>query len=240
MEDEALNDAIAEHSVRTARPLAGVARSLALFFPLALLLLLSLLAVQGCTALQVRDFTRQHYHAPELTRVPARVVAAQPSHVLAWLLDELEQSGAVIEDLDETAGRIVAIMQFRTAAARDAALRMGELREVVTRRHRRYRSWWPLDVRCDECIIRKADITAERTELVSDRVVALDPATYQITARLRATVLASHGGSEIRLALELVARPSRPPGLAPVSTGQLEDALLDAITARVEASPGGG
>ena len=143
------------------------------------------------------------------------------------LLGVLRTRDAELEDVDVSSGRIVARLRFRSAADRDAAVRMGLLRQVVTRTRRTYRSYWPLDARCPDCIIRKGKIVTAETDLVNDRLVPLAPGSYRIDPLLRAKLVPAGSGTRVELVLELSAQPATPPGLAPESTGRLEAELFE-------------
>ena len=189
----------------------------------------------ACTATRTREFTRESYRAPDGGLLEqSRVFAAPREEVWEALLRALRGRGAEIEDSDATSGRIVAQLRFQTAAERDTAVWMGSLRQVVTRTRRSYRSYWPLDARCDDCIIRKGNVVGSVTELVEDRLVPLSPDSYRIDPQLRATVSAAHSGTRVELRLEVDAEPKSPPGLAPESTGRIEAEVFEALGASLE------
>jgi hypothetical protein len=198
-------------------------------------LVTGLTALTACTATRTREFLRESYRAPDGGVLEqSRVFAATREEVWEELLRALRGRGAEIEDSDPLSGRIVADLRFRTAAERDTAVRMGSLRQVVTRTRRRYRSYWPLDLRCDECIIRKGNVVGSVTELVEDRLVPLSPGSYRIDPQLRAAVSAAQSGTRVELRLEVSVEPRSPPGLAPASTGRIEAEVFEALEASLE------
>ena len=198
----------------------------------AVLLVPALAGTGSCTATRAREFVRESYQAPEAApRVQSRVFDLPRELIFERLLEVLRARDARLEDVDAPSGRIVARLGFRSAADRDAAVRMGVLRQVVTRTRRTYRSYWPLDARCPECIIRRGKIVRAETELVEDRRIPLAPGSYRIDPQLRARLVPAGSGTRVELSLELSALPATPPELAPESTGRLEAELLETLEA---------
>jgi hypothetical protein len=178
------------------------------------------------------EFVREAYQPPEPgPRAHSRTFEWPRQRVWERLIEMLRGRGARLEDVDPSSGRLVAQLRPAAARDRDAAVRLGSVRQVVTQSRRTYRSYWPLDVRCSECIIRRGKIVAAETELLEDRLVPISADGYRIDPRLRALVEPAGEGSRVELALELSARPDTPPGLSPQSTGRLEADLFERLEA---------
>jgi hypothetical protein len=198
----------------------------------ALLLLPALFGAGACTATRTREFVRESYQPPEPgPRVRSRDFDRPSSQVWERLLEILRGSGAEFEDVDPSSRRVVARLRLRGAEDHDALVRMGAVRQVVTKSRRTYRSYWPLDLRCPDCIIRRGKLVAAETELVEDRIVPLAAGGYRIQPQLRAVVVSTGSGARLELELELSALPATPLGLAPESTGRLEAELFEALEA---------
>jgi hypothetical protein len=189
-----------------------------------------ILGASGCTAVQTREHTRESYRPPGRSALAvSRVLAADHGRVYQELFDWLLARSVAVEDADVDAGRIVADLRFSSDEAKVASVSMGSVRSVVTRTVRRYRSYWPFEAHCDECIIRRGNLISSKTELVNDRTIALSPEFYEMGALLRASVAEVPAGTRVELLVDLQVRPRSPPGIAPVSTGQLEEAVLEAL-----------
>ncbi len=203
-----------------------VVRWVTIVGPLSLVVLLAV----ACTAIQVREFTRESYSAPDHRAVEAsRVFPDSPERIFALLIEHLERRGADLEPADPPFGRILAMIRWRSDEDRAAAVSLGALRQVVTRTERRYRSYSPLDARCDECVIRSGRIISQRTEIVEDRRIAVDPNRYRIDATLHANVSLVRSGTRVELRLELHATPDTPSGLTARSTGWLEREIFEVL-----------
>jgi hypothetical protein len=187
-------------------------------------------ALAACTATQVREHTRESYRQPEASVGPqVRVFAAPRERVYEALLAWLIARSVEVEDADAQMGRVVADLRFGSDAAQGEAVRMGSVRTVVTRTHRQYKSYWPFEAHCDECIIRRGNLISSKTELADDRVVALDAASYEMGALLRAVVEESPDGARVELRVDFRVRPRWPLGVEPTSTGVLEEAVFEAL-----------
>lgn len=196
-----------------------------------------LLGMGACTATRTREFVRETYQPPA-PGPGARSRAFDQPREQVWerLLEVLRGGGAEFEDVDPSSGRLVARLRFRSADDRNAAVRMGSVRQVVTRNRRTYRSYWPFDARCPDCIIRRGKIVAAETELAEDRIVSIPADGYRIHPQLRAVVVPAGSGARVEFSLELSALPATPPGLAPESTGWLEENLLESLAASLRRS----
>jgi hypothetical protein len=192
--------------------------------------LVMLAGTVGCKAVQVREHTRESYRAPTAPAPSvSRILSAQPDLVYQALFDWLIARSVAVEDADVEAGRIVADLRFSSDEAKVASVGMGSVRVVLTRTKREYLTYWPFEAGCDECIIRRGNLISSQTELIHDRVIPLDAQEYEIGALLRATVSGVPEGTRVELMVDLEVRPRSPPGIRPVSTGQLEEAVLEAL-----------
>jgi hypothetical protein len=192
-----------------------------------ILLLLPLLA--ACTGTRIREFTRESYEPSQVLEPPSRVFAAEPQRVFDTLVVFLEDRDARIADSDREAGRLIAVLPWSGPVEAAESVALGRVRRVVTRARRSYRSYSPLDFRCNDCVVRNGKITGEETRLLEDVTIRLEPGGYRLEAFLGATVEAVRSGTRVELALEVVAAPPEPPGLAPQSTGQLESSIFDIL-----------
>lgn len=184
----------------------------------------------GCTAIQTREHTRESYRPPEDASVRAvRVFEEAPSRVFGALFDWLMSHSAEVEDADPEARWVVADLRFGSDDAQQQAVEMGSLRTVVTRTLRRYRTYWPFEAHCDECIIRRGNLISAETQLITDEITPLSAGAYQIAALLRAAVTESSEGARVELSVDFEVYPRSPAGVAPVSTGFLERAVFDAL-----------
>jgi hypothetical protein len=188
-----------------------------------------LLLAMACTGTRTREFTRESYLAPEPAPPRARVFGGSSEPVRAALADVLAARGASLAEDGPEPDVLRAALPWQSAFEAAASVELGRVRRVVTRTERSYRSTSPLDWRCNECVVRNGRITGQRTELLGEVTLALDPALYRIEATLWARVEAVRSGTRVELALELDADPPDPQGLAPASTGRLEDGILTAI-----------
>jgi hypothetical protein len=184
----------------------------------------------ACSAIQTREHTRESYLSPDGSRTSVgRIFAAERDRVYQALFDWLLARSVEIEDADAAAGRIVADLRFGSDEAQEISVRMGSVRTVVTRTMRRYRTYWPFEAWCDACIIRRGNLISAETDLVSDRTVALSARSYEIAALLRALVTPVAEGTRVELDVGFEVRPRSPPGISPVSTGELEQAVFAAL-----------
>ena len=98
----------------------AVVRRLTLASPLSLCVLLA----AGCTATQVREFTRESYQAPAArVRAASRVFRDSPERIFALLVEHLESRGADVENADPASGRILAKIRWRSEEERAAPKR---------------------------------------------------------------------------------------------------------------------
>jgi hypothetical protein len=182
--------------------------------------------MSACTGTRIREFTRESYEPPEFAVPSARVFAAPSERVFDLLLELLERRAARVEDADPGARRLLAAMRWASADEAVASVALGRVRRVVTSAKRTYRSYSPLDFRCNACVVRNGKLTAEETRLVEDVTIQLPHASYRLEALLDARLESVRGGTRVELALEIVAAPPEPSRLAPQSTGQLEASIL--------------
>jgi hypothetical protein len=199
-------------------------------------LILSVLGT-SCTGQRTREFTRESYDPPPELAPVARVFEAPRPRVWASLLEVLRGRGARLDWTDAEAGTLVGALPWAGVDEAKAAVALGVVHKVVTRTERTYRSYSPLDFRCNECVVRNGKITSERIELIEDLDVGLDPSRYRIEAVLRAgvaEVAEGTAGTRVELSLDLKAVPPEPPGLLPRSTGHLEAVLLDSLAESLE------
>lgn len=185
--------------------------------------------VAGCTGTRVREFTRESYDPPGESTPVVRVFEAPRRLVWEQLLEVLERRGARLDWLDADAGKLVGSVPWAGTEEAEAAVDLGIVHKVVTRTERSYRSYSPLDFRCNDCVVRNGTITREKTELVEDSVVRLAPSRYRVEAVLRASLADAADGTRVELSLNLSAVPREPPELLPRSTGHLETMLLDSL-----------
>lgn len=183
----------------------------------------------GCTATRVREFTRDVYEAPPARAAPARVFAASPGAVRRALTQVLRARSGVLDEAESQEGAIVARLPWASSAEAREAVDLGRVHRVISRTERSYRSWSPLHIGCDACVIEKGRLTGQKTELVEDARVALDADRYRLDARLVCTVETVRSGTRLQLALAIGADPLDPPELAPASTGRLESTLFEEI-----------
>lgn len=194
------------------------------------LVLALLVTALGCTATRTREFTRESYVPAAERPAASRVFSKGPATVRAAVVRVLEGRGATFEQ--EDAFELVAALPFSGAAEVAASVDLGQVRRVVTRTERSYRSWSPLHVRCDACIVRDGKLVSQKTELVADEVRRLDPRLYRrIEARVRVGLEPFGSGTRVGLDLELAVSPAEPEGVLARSTGQLETALFAEIEA---------
>jgi len=187
-------------------------------------------ALVACTATQLREHTRESYRGPAgPSPVVSRIFAADPVRVYDELLDWMLLRSVEIEHADPLSGRIVADLRFGSDEAQEASVGMGSVRTVITRSRRRYRSYWPFEAGCDECIIRRGNLISAETELVSDRLLPLSARDYEIGALVRAVVAGLPDGARVDLEVDFKVRPQSPAGIAPISTGYLEEAVFQAL-----------
>ena len=185
----------------------------------------------ACTGTRIREFTRESYEAPAALPTPSSVFEAPPSRVWAALGGVLEGRGAHFAERSEATGRMVAALPWASAEAAAASVDLGQVRKVVTRTQRSYRSYSPLDYRCNACVVSNGRVTSQETVVIEDRRVVLDPRRYRLEATVHAQLAVVPGGTRVELGLEIEADPPEPPGLAPGSTGRLEAELLAAVGA---------
>ena len=202
-------------------------------FATAAAIALLLPAVSACTGTRIREFTRESYEPADALEPPSRVFAAAREQVFDLLVASLENRDARIADSDPEAGRLVAVVRWSGPGEAAASVALGRVRRVVTRAKRTYRSYSPLDFRCNDCVVRNGKITGEQTRLVEDATLHLEPARYRLEAFLAATVDPVLSGTRVELALEVVAAPPDPPGLSPQSTGQLESSIFATLEAEL-------
>jgi len=183
----------------------------------------------GCTTTRTREFTRESYTpAPEAAPVVG-VFAAPPSRVREALGAELSRRGAVFEEAAPE--ELVAVVPWAQADEKAAALDLGEVRVVITRTERAYRSWSPFDVGCGSCIARNGSLVGQETQLVLDETQRLDPARYPVEARVHARFEDLGGRTRVVVGMLLDVDAVEPVGLVARSTGHLESQLLAALQA---------
>lgn len=194
--------------------------------PRLLLALVLIVAGSSCTATRTREFTREAYESAAESPARSRVFEAGQAPVRAALIEELGRRGAAFDEAPPE-GLLARVPWMDTGEA-SASVDLGQLRQVIARTERSYRSWLPADFGCDACIVRNGRLTAQKTELVEDAVRRVDPGRYRVEASVRARFEEIEGGTMLELQLELAVAP---PGPNARSTGRLEARLLDAIEA---------
>ncbi len=197
--------------------------------PLARCLVLSLLVLTACAGTRIREFTRESYEPPPGLPPPARVFEAPAARVATVLENVLAARGARFQEPAAPEDRLTAALPWASADAAAGAVDLGQLRKVVTRTLRSYRSYSPLDYRCNECVVRNGRVTSQVTEVVEDRRLVLDPRRYRLEGTVHARLEPVAGGTRVELRLDVEAEPPEPPGLAPRSTNRVEGELLAAL-----------
>lgn len=193
-----------------------------------LLPVLLCVGVLSCTATRTREFTREAYEPAPDPAASSRVFEGPPDSVRAALREVLAGRGATLEE-DDRPGELLAAVPWADAGEAAASVDLGRVRRVITRTERAYRSWSPLDFRCDACIVRKGGLVSQKTELVEDETVVLDASDYRIEATVRARLEALGDGTRVVLGLEPAVHPPEPAGVRAHSTGRLEAQLLEAL-----------
>lgn len=193
----------------------------------------------ACTGVAVREFTREEYQ-PAVAAAPVdRVFCASRQRLWSALLAVLKARGARIDERDEDGGRLVARLPWRSPDEAAEAVALGRVRTVVTRTERHYRSYSPLDVDCNDCVVRNGRVVDQRTEIVEDRETPLDPRRYHLGLRVVAELSELPDGTQLSLTQDVEVQPQDPPGLEPRSTGRLERALIDEVVQRVSSADDG-
>jgi hypothetical protein len=190
-------------------------------------------AVSACTGVRIREFTRESYEPGAVLEPQARVFAAPRKRVFDALVASLERRGAQLKDSNRESGRLLAAVPWAGPGEASASVALGRVRRVVTRAKRTYRSYSPLDFRCNGCVVQNGRITGQETRLVEDVTLPLAAASYRLEAVLGATVETVEGGTRVELVLDVVAAPREPPGLLPRSTGQLESSIFATLEGRL-------
>ncbi len=193
------------------------------------LVIVLLVTGPGCTATRTREFTREAYEPAANTPPASRSFDEGLAPVRAALVGVLARRGAAFEQ-NESEG-LVATIVWADAAEAAASVDLGGLHRVITRTERAYRSWSLLHFRCDPCVVRHGDLISQKTELVEDKTVRLDPGRYRLEVRVRARFEGVGAGTRLELGLELSADPPEPVGVLARSTGHLEAELFDALEA---------
>ena len=208
---------------------ARPAQAIAFSWAISLAIVLMLASVSGCAGARIREFTRESYESPAVLEPPTRVFDAPRERVFDALLEVLARRDARIDDSDPAAGRLVAAVPWAGPGEAAESVDLGSVRRVITSARRTYRSYSPLDFRCNDCVVRNGKITGEETRLLEDVILRLPARSYRLEGILSATVEAVRSGTRVELFLEVWASPPDPPGLAPRSTGQLELAIFASL-----------
>lgn len=193
--------------------------------------LLSLVVLLACTAVRIREHTRESYLAPPGRRVAeSRLIQGQRDRVFQLAREELRRRGFALVEASVEAGRIVGRRRLRAGDESSRFALLGTIEKTVTQTTRRYRSYNPRHLRCEPCIVREGRLISSETALVER---SLHPIDVDLDARVVVTLRARAESSELRVELELspVERLDPLGPLEPRSSGAFEFSFLEAVAA---------